>query len=428
MLERALEKALRVRTGSGASKKDPDRNKQSGPRKEPGTSVVTSKDITQPFAPSKGSQTNIRPTSKSANLDRKEHKKPASSVSSTLGSRLSAGNNSGQSKTTNYRNIIQNHPVSSAGVVHHQGAGKLQQAGSASGSHDHISALHCKKKTVKSSVLNGDVLGKAAVISTPSNNTVPCSRTVESGAQSLLQHNGIPSEQTTKWKSLRSKQNRLWDKVIALQRKPVPGRSHFMERMRATFPKDWPRGSPDQTRALVDMLAHQGHDLSQHCQIKEFQAKQTPEAATEMGGKKNKYDAYLTFERSQKAAAELQYFADRVKQEWEAWDRWRPEGGCLCPIGANCVLEDGMIAPLPLTITYTTEAELQELEKLRMQVALLQQEINLEQALLDTLSPHLSSMAPGPGCPNPSVLRDMYSLLGEGGQRFPATVLDSEPD
>lgn len=38
-----------------------------------------------------------------------------------------------------------------------------------------------------------------------------------------------------------------------------------------------------------------------------------------------------------------------------------------------------MIAPLPLTITYTTEAELRELETLRMRVALLQQEIHLEQ-------------------------------------------------
>lgn len=38
-----------------------------------------------------------------------------------------------------------------------------------------------------------------------------------------------------------------------------------------------------------------------------------------------------------------------------------------------------MNAHLPITITYTTEAELQELEKLRMRVALLQQEICLEQ-------------------------------------------------
>lgn len=50
------------------------------------------------------------------------------------------------------------------------------------------------------------------------------------------------------------------------------------------------------------------------------------------------------------------------------------------------------------------------------------------QAILDTLSPQLSSMIPGPGCPNLSVLRDVYSLLGEGGERSPAIVLDSEPD
>lgn len=54
-------------------------------------------------------------------------------------------------------------------------------------------------------------------------------------------------------------------------------------------------------------------------------------------------------------------------------------GGCLCPTGATGVWGDGIIAPLPLTITYTTEAELRELEKLRMRVALLQQEIYLEQ-------------------------------------------------
>lgn len=41
--------------------------------------------------------------------------------------------------------------------------------------------------------------------------------------------------------------------------------------------------------------------------------------------------------------------------------------------------EEGVVAPLPTTITYTTEAELQELEKLRTEVALLQQESCIEQ-------------------------------------------------
>ncbi|XP_070779805.1 tubulin epsilon and delta complex protein 2 [Enoplosus armatus] len=388
LLERALEKALRVRTGSGPSKKDPDRNKQSAPRKETGT-TVTSKEGMQASAASKGNQTTTRSTSKSASLDRKKHNKPA-------------------------------------GIVHQHAARKSQQAVSASGSLDQgqlqTSALPSENKTVRSSMLSG----KAAAISTPSSTTtVPVSHTEESAAHSLPRQNGPASDQTAKWKSLKSKQNRLWDKVVALQRKPVPGRSHFMERMRATFPKDWPCGSPDQTRALVDRLTRQGNNLTQHCQTKELLAKQTPEAATQLGGK---CDSYLTLERLLMTAAELHSFADQAKREWEAWDRWRPEGGCLCPTGANGVWGDGMIAPLPLTITYTKEAELRELEKLRMRVALLQQEIYLEQALLDTLSPQVSSILPGPGCPNVTVLRDMYSLLGEGGERFPAIVLDSEPD
>lgn len=41
-----------------------------------------------------------------------------------------------------------------------------------------------------------------------------------------------------------------------------------------------------------------------------------------------------------------------------------------------------MVAPLPTTVTYTTEAELRELEKLRMEVVLLQQETCLEQVKL----------------------------------------------
>ncbi|XP_031733612.1 tubulin epsilon and delta complex protein 2 isoform X2 [Anarrhichthys ocellatus] len=342
MLERALEKALRVRTGTGCSKKTLS--------KQYSTTAVACKEGTQASA-SKGNQSTSRSASKSAAS--KEHKKPA-------------------------------------GVVDHQAARKPQQA-----------------------------------VSTPSNNTVRVSQTEEPGAHGSLLLNGKVSKQTVKWRSLKSKQNRLWDKVVSVQRKPEPGRSHFVDRMRATFPRDWPRGSPDQTRFLVDRLTHQGHGLTQHLQTTELLAKQTRESTTELGGKANSYDSCL---RCPMTAAQLQNFANQAKREWEAWDRWRPEGGCLCPTGANGVWGNGMIAALPPTITYTTEAELRELETLRMRVSLLQQEIYLEQAILDTLSPQLSSIVPGPGCPSLSVLRHMYSLLGEGGERFPAIVLDCEPD
>lgn len=188
LLERALEKALRVRTGTRPSKKDS--NKQSAPQKEPGTTAVAPKEGMQASAASKGNQTTSRSISKSARLDRKEHKKPGTLVSSTLGLKPAASYNPEQSTTTINRSIGQNCPVSSAGIVHHQAARKSQQAVSAFGALDrgqlHTSTLHSKNKTVRSSVLSGIDLGKAAAISTTSsNNTVPISHTEESGAQSL---------------------------------------------------------------------------------------------------------------------------------------------------------------------------------------------------------------------------------------------------
>lgn len=186
LLEQALEKALWVRTGTGPSKKDS--NKQCAPRKE-------TKEGMQAFAVSKGNQTTTRSTSKSASLARKEHKRPGTSVSSTLGSKASASHNPGHHKTSIHRNMIQNCLVSSAGIVHHQPARKSQQAVSASGCVDpgqlHTSAFHSKNKTNRGNVLSGNDLGRAAAISMPSsNNTAPVSHTAESGAPCLPQQNG----------------------------------------------------------------------------------------------------------------------------------------------------------------------------------------------------------------------------------------------
>ncbi|XP_071371689.1 tubulin epsilon and delta complex protein 2 isoform X2 [Centroberyx affinis] len=428
LLERALEKALWIRAGTGPQKKNPDRNGQSGPHKVPGGAVVRPKEVTQASAASKGNQTTIRSTSKSTSLDRKEPKKPRMPVSGAT-----AGHHPRQYKPGVNSNSIQKRPVSSADVVPLRAARKAQQAVSSSSSPDqgrlHASIAHSKYEAVRGSLQSDGELGKATATSMPtSKNPVSVSHTEGTGTQTSPQQNGIPSEQIANWKSLRSKQNRLWDKVIAVQRKPVPERSHFMARMRTTFPKDWPCGSPDQTRVLVDKLTHQGQDLTQYYQTKQLLAKQASTAGTEPGGKENKYESYPTLESLETMAAELQQFEDQVKREWEAWDRWRPEGGCLCPVGPKGEWGDGTVAPLPPTVSYTTEAELRELEKLRMRVALLQQQMYLQQALSDTLSPQLSSVVRGPGCPNPAVLRDLYSLLGEGGEQFPVMVLDTEPD
>ncbi|XP_054615308.1 uncharacterized protein LOC129171035 isoform X2 [Dunckerocampus dactyliophorus] len=369
LIGQALEKALYVHTGTSLS----EGKKPSQPRKNLAATGVQSKGATlKASAASKGNESTNRTTLKSASLNRRGQRKPG--TSSTHGTRSSA-----------VSDVIQTHPAPSAGK-------NVQRSTSAS-------------KGARRSVPRDEDLAKASAV------TSPWTDTEDTGDDH--QPRRTQCEQMAQWKSLWVKQNRMWDKVMATQRKPVPERIRFMERMSATFPKDWPRDSPDQISGLLGSLTHQTDELVR-------QSQQTLEPSTDAGMK----DSCIPLESLQITAAELQNVAEQAKQEWEAWDRWRPEGGRLCSAGATGY--EAMAGRLPVTITYTSEAELRELETLRMRVALLQQEMSLQQALLDALSPQLASIISS--CPNRSVLRDLYSLLGEGGQRFPAIVLDSEPD
>ncbi|KAF7665493.1 hypothetical protein LDENG_00140800 [Lucifuga dentata] len=278
LLERALEKALRIRTGIEPSKKNPDRHQQS--LKEPGGTDVKPKKVTQASAVFKGNQVTIKSNSKATCLNRKEHKKPGMSELAKLGSRSGAGHHPGRNKSTVKSNLIKKHPVSSTETVHHQGDRKAQQVVSNSGSLDqdqaHNSTFSSKYNATGSS---DEDLSKAATTPTPClNNAELLSHSAKTEKQP--QQNRIPLEQAVKWKCLISKQNRLWDKVMAVQRKPVPGRSRFMERMRATFPEDLACGSPNQTRGQVDQLTHQGQDLIQYFHTIELLSKQ---AGTEPG-------------------------------------------------------------------------------------------------------------------------------------------------
>ncbi|XP_077413256.1 tubulin epsilon and delta complex protein 2 [Vanacampus margaritifer] len=390
LLEKALEKALHVRTGTRFSSKYPKGTKPTQFQKD--ITAMPKEATLKASAAFKGNQTTIKSTLKSASSDRKVPKKPVTS------SRSSAACGPGKCKSTTSKNVTK----TQSKTVHHQAAKSVQHNASVSITGENITTSGEHQTKVSAATSHG---------------------IRDAGDHSLPQPRREQSNLKEQWICLRLKQNRMWDKVMAAQRKPVPGRSRFMERMRATFPKDWPPGSPEQIGGLVGRLTHQVDELAQQCQTMGLLDPQTPEQGAEPGIKENRCFC-LTPERLQITALELRNITERAKQEWEAWDRWRPEGVCLYAAGPE---EDEAIAPhLPVTITYASEAELRQLEAIRMRVALLQQEIYLQQALLDALSPQLASIIPS--CTNYSVLRGLYSLLGEGGQRFPAIVLDSETE
>lgn len=171
LLERALEKALRVRTSTEPPKKD--KNKLAAFHLETSPS-----DIPPLSGISKGSQPTIKSTSKSASLDIGSLKKPACS---TLGPRALKSYKPGQSKTTN-KTITQNRPSSSVRVMHYKTT-------SVSGSTDPVSASLSKNKTSRSDALSGNEQAKAAPLSVPSSdNKQP--HTDESGVCNIGQQNG----------------------------------------------------------------------------------------------------------------------------------------------------------------------------------------------------------------------------------------------
>lgn len=200
-----------------------------------------------------------------------------------------------------------------------------------------------------------------------------------------------------------------------------------MTRMKGTFPMKWPCGSPEKIQAMVHRLIQQGQDIPENLQTEGvMNPEDNPGDNTKLGEGESCQDFALKFNRLIITPKNIHKCAVQLKREWESWDRWRPEWGCLCSIGTESEWHEGRPLALPKTVTYTSERELTELETLRMRVALLQLEALVEKVISDTLSPHLSSAV----CAtlNPSVQRDLYSVLGEGGERFPAIVLDSEPD
>ncbi|XP_067089392.1 tubulin epsilon and delta complex protein 2 [Osmerus mordax] len=241
---------------------------------------------------------------------------------------------------------------------------------------------------------------------------------------------GISSQMLSKWRTLKNKQNRLSDKVMETHFKPVPEKTRFAEQMRATFPSEWPSGSPADIRAQMETLTGLGKNLTHCYQTQLLLANQTSRSGRQPAWKN--YESWLMLGGLEKMVTDLQQRADKLRQEWGAWDRWRPAGGSLCPIwrrgrGWGEVGEGVANTPLPPIVTYSSPAELRELEGLRLGLQLLEQEIHLQEALCGSLCPCLLSMLSGPAQLPPALLRDIYALLGEGGEQFPALVLDTEP-
>ncbi|KAJ7989882.1 hypothetical protein DPEC_G00309090 [Dallia pectoralis] len=413
LLNRMLEKAVQVRGGTKPHKDPPNSTR---PKNEP-VDTTLGRQRAMPTDCVKGTKNAIRSASKPIAIGKNESVmfppvRPSSSGRGKTGHLISRSVKIRKQLVTSSKRL----PLQSSGKVPKQTCPPGRE------SHDEGPVLvpvpgHYRESEVSQRSLFGEDSSQPAHERDP----VSVLSRVE-GLSSTESPVSVPlNSMLSKWSSLRNRGSRLWEKVLAYQSKHVVEQNHFMERVKATFPKEYPcHRSPADTGAQVDRMTELCRDLTQRCQISEL-------TGTKPGTcKKNNYESLLMLDGLEQMVTDLRRHAGQLMKESEAWDRrGRPEG-CdgNCTVRRRARLGDpGRVAVLPPTLVYTTQAELQEVERLRLRVEVLQQEVQLQQALSDIV---VTLSSPGP--PNPSVLRDIYSLLAEGGVQFPSLVLDMDPD
>ncbi|KAG7460170.1 hypothetical protein MATL_G00218450 [Megalops atlanticus] len=421
LLERVLEKALRVRCGSGAPPRGPGAAGREGgdgtERAQTASDKVASQSSSKPIkaAPRPGTEGKAarRPTAA-----------PLTSRNAGGQRRHLAGPGRGSAQN---RAVV---PGKGA-PPHRSGTGKQSVPAPATGEQRpaHTSAAGGPQQACPSGLWAEDSGITRATREALCEDPVSARHTLGIGAGdgsvSAQKGDRKPLIASSVWRAQRAKHSRLWDRVLATMLQPVVEKTRFTERLLSTLPTAVLCCSPVDARAEVGRLSQLCGALA-HCFQTELQAAGAGRLPGSGGCWEMEYESQLMQEGLEKVVSELQRRVEHLKRDSDARDRWKP--GRCCPVRRRGRWGDPAPPHLSPVLSYTSEAELKELEELRLRVALLQQEIHLHQALRDSLAPCLTSTLSNGGRPSASMLRSLYSLLGEGGAQFPAVVLDTEPD
>ncbi|XP_041941890.1 uncharacterized protein LOC121705142 isoform X2 [Alosa sapidissima] len=264
-----------------------------------------------------------------------------------------------------------------------------------------------KLKTQRKTLSSGDDLCRTKTLGPP-----------DANVKAILEEMWIPSPLLQSWTAMRSKQSRLWDKVLARGTQVVPEKTHFMEKLQNTvsfdeFPMEMLSDAPADASSRMGCLTELGRALH-FCHHAERSINQS---STEDTGRQHKSEAMLN--GLEEMMMGVLAHTGQMISVLDKYHRQEPE--VLCPVRRRGAWGDPQRPCLPPTVCYDHQAELQEVAHLRLRVQLLQQETKLQQILRDRLHCGLPSFSAVD-------LRGQYSLLGEGGLYFPTLVMDTEPD
>nr|XP_056722549.1 tubulin epsilon and delta complex protein 2 [Euleptes europaea] len=244
---------------------------------------------------------------------------------------------------------------------------------------------------------------------------------------STLQEKGSSLKLPLPYRKASFRLARLWEDCRLCQTSPEAAavRDRFMEKLQATFSSPSPSLSLAEVEKELTSLRGVCARLSQCVEA------ETPASLGEDPAWEREYESLLALEGLQPLVSQCLDKAQMLQEAVESHMRLIP----ACSAGSetsssakgpflqrrrSCCTET--FGPPPL-LHYSSLKELLEMESLRLQVAMLSQQIDIQKALEGELLPLLKP-GPAPRGSRASLYRAIYTLLCEGGTHFPALVCE----
>ncbi|XP_070617127.1 tubulin epsilon and delta complex protein 2 isoform X2 [Erythrolamprus reginae] len=250
---------------------------------------------------------------------------------------------------------------------------------------------------------------------------------------STLQQIGSSLKLPLPYQKAFSKYFRLLEKCQDLKTVPEAAttKSQFLEKLQATFFSPTPAFTPTEVKQELVHL----RDL--HLLITEHMEAESPEALGENPTWDREHESLVTLQALQEVVDQHLRKLDQMREALvshaefaslcmneEEEDDHDSFGFCPASLGEQSCSDPDIPGP-PRLLFYSSLDELKDMEALKLQVAMLEQKLQIQTAMETELLPLLE---PGrlPESSWPSTIRAVYSLLCESGEHVPVLVEDEE--
>uniref|UniRef100_A0A6J0UV69 Tubulin epsilon and delta complex protein 2 isoform X1 n=2 Tax=Pogona vitticeps TaxID=103695 RepID=A0A6J0UV69_9SAUR len=253
--------------------------------------------------------------------------------------------------------------------------------------------------------------------------TGPTSKTFTLGEKGSLLELPLP------YRKAFTRYTRLLEKCGVCQTSPTAAaaKGHFMEKLQATFLSPSLAFSPAEVR---EELAR----IREVCSVvREGMDSEISASQGENPTWERQYESLLTVEGLQSIIKECLDKVHQLREAMESHSKLLPAGtacgekcssGCCASLGKQRCWEATTVGPPPLLV-YSSLKELKEMEALKLNIARLHQQLEIQKAMEAELLPLLE---PGrlPEGTEASLYRAISTLLCEGSETFPVLVKDEE--